>query len=188
MKFRIKQKILLLLIALLSVTITSLALLAGYSTGRQNESAAFTDLDRDLRTWQNDLERSVVHLRDVAIREVSDPASMALLSQLLGLALTIGDSHQAPENPELSRTLGYEKSVALGRMLPVLRTGGFDSIAVYLHGRLSQLVSPSGAGMMVARAGRPGEAWISATGDIHGALPLQSWPAWQPGTPRRTFR
>jgi signal transduction histidine kinase/DNA-binding NarL/FixJ family response regulator len=183
MKFRIKQKILLLLVALLSVTITSLALLAGYSTGRQNESAAFTDLDRDLRTWQNDLERSVVHLRDVAIREVSDPASMALLSQLLGLQLTIGDSRQSAANPELSRTLGYEKSVALGRMLPVLRTGGFDSIAVYLHGRLSQLVSTSRTGMMVARAGRPGEVWISATGDIHGALPLQSWPAWQPGTP-----
>ena len=183
MKFRIKQKILLLLVALLSVTITSLALLAGYSTGRQNESAAFTDLDLDLRTWQNDLEHSVVHLRDIAIREVNDPASMELLSQLLGLQLTIGDSHQSPANPELSRTLGYEKSVALGRMLPVLRTGGFDSIAVYLHGRLSQLVSTSGAGMMVARTGRPGEVWISATGDIQGALPLQSWPAWQPGTP-----
>jgi len=120
MKFRIKQKILLLLIALLSVTITSLALLAAYSTGRQNESAAFADLDRHLRTWQNDLESSVVHLRDVAIREVSDPASMTLLSQLLGLQLTIDDSHQSAANAELSRTLGYEKSVALGRMLPVL--------------------------------------------------------------------
>jgi signal transduction histidine kinase/CheY-like chemotaxis protein len=183
MKFRIKQKILLLLVALLSVTITSLALLAGYSTSRQNESAAFTDLDLDLRTWQNDLERSVVHLRDVAIREVSDPASMALLSQLLGLQLTIDDSYPSATNSDLWRTLGYEKSVALGRMLPVLRTGGFDSIAVYLRGRLSQLVSTSGAGMMVARAGRPGEVWISATGDIHGALPLQSWPAWRPGTP-----
>jgi len=183
MKFRIKQKILLLLIALLSVTITSLALLAAYSTGRQNESAAFADLDRHLRTWQNDLESSVVHLRDVAIREVSDPASMTLLSQLLGLQLTIDDSHQSAANAELSRTLGYEKSVALGRMLPVLRTGGFDSIAVYLHGRLSQLVSSSGAGMMVARAGRPGGVWISATPDIHRALPLQSWPAWRPGAP-----
>ncbi|MFL6605823.1 MAG: ATP-binding protein [Steroidobacteraceae bacterium] len=183
MKFRIKQKILLLLVALLSVTITSLALLAGYSIGRQNESAAFTDLDRDLRTWQNDLERSVVHLRDVAIREVTDPASMTLLSQLLGLQLTIDDSHQSAANAELSRTLGYEKSVALGRMLPVLRTGGFDSIAVYLHGRLSQLVSSSGAGMMLARTARSGEVWISATPDSHRALPLQSWPAWRPGTP-----
>jgi signal transduction histidine kinase/DNA-binding NarL/FixJ family response regulator len=183
MKFGIKQKILLLLVALLTVTITSLALLAGYSIRRQNESAAFTDLDRDLRTWQNDLERSIVHLRDVAIREVSDPASMTLLSQLLGLQLTVDDSLQSGADVELSRTLAYEKSVALGRMLPVLRTGGFDSIAVYLHGRLSQLASSSGAGMMVTRVGRPREVWISATGDIHGALPLQSWPAWRPGTP-----
>ena len=183
MKFRIKQKILLLLVALLSVTITSLALLAGYSTAHQNESAAFTDLDLDLRTWQDDLEHSVVHSRDVAVREVSDPASMALLSQLLGLQLTIDDSHQSATDSDLWRTLGYEKSVALGRMLPVLRTGGFDSIAVYLHGRLSQLVSTSGAGMMVARAGRPGEVWISASGDVQSGVPLQSWPAWQPGTP-----
>jgi signal transduction histidine kinase/DNA-binding NarL/FixJ family response regulator len=187
MKFRIKQKILVLLVTLLSVTITSLALLAGYSTGRQNESAAFTDLDRDLRTWQQDLEHSVFHLRDVAIREVSDPASMALLAQLLGLQLTIGDSRQSAANSELSRTLGYEKSVALGRMLPVLRTGGFDSIALYLRGHLSHLVSTSRAGMMIARADHPGEVWISATGDIHGALPLQSWPAWQPDTPPPGF-
>ena len=180
MKFGIKQKILLVLVALLSVTITSLALLASYSTARQNEAAAFTNLDLDLRTWQEDLGESVAHLRDVALREVSDPASMALLSRLLELQFKIAET---PHSLELSRTLGYEKSVALGRMLLVLRNGGFNSMAVYTRGRLSHLVSTSRSGMMLARAGRPGEVWISAPADAHGDLPLQSWPAWQADTP-----
>jgi len=182
MKFGIKQKILLLLIALLSVTITSLALLAAWSTRRQNESAAFADLDQDLRTWQEDLGRSVVHLRDVALREVNDPANLAVLSQLLMLQFKTGELRQPEEHSELSRALGYEKSVALGRLLPVLRTGGFYSIAVYIHGRLSHLVSTSRSGMMIARSNPPGEVWISASETARGALPLQDWPAWPSGS------
>jgi signal transduction histidine kinase/ActR/RegA family two-component response regulator len=179
MKFGIKRKILLLLVALLSITITTLALLASYSTSRQNEFEAFTDLDRDLRIWQQDLERSVIHLRDVSLGEVGDPASLALLSRLLVLQSKTG----AAPSAELSRSFGYEKSVALGRMLLVLRTGGFDSIAVYLYGRLSHLVSASRAGMMIARADAPGEFWVSARATPAGRLPLQDWPAWRPDTP-----
>ena len=40
----IKQKMLLLLIALLAVTIASLSLLAAYTIDRQNESAAFAEI------------------------------------------------------------------------------------------------------------------------------------------------
>ena len=183
LKFGIKQKILLLLVALLSVTITSMALLAGYSTRRQNESTEFTELDRDLGTWQEDLERSVVHLRDIALREVSDPANLALLSQLLMLEFRTGEPPQSAAHSELWRTFGYEKSVALGRLLPVLRTGGFGSISVYLHGRLSHLVSTSRSGMMIARTDLPGQVWISAHETARGALPLQDWPAWRPDSP-----
>ena len=182
MKWGIRQKLLLVLVALLSVTIASLALLAGYSTARQNEAAAFADLDRDLRTWQHDLADSVTHLRDVALREVNDPASMALLSRLLALQFTIAET---AESTELSRTLGYQKSVALARMLLVLRTGGFNSIAVYTRGRLSHLVSTSRSGMMVPRNAQRGEVWISAATDKYGALPLQRWPSWQTDEPPR---
>jgi len=179
MKWGLEQKLILVLVALLSVTITSLALLASYSTARQNEAAAFANLDRDLQTWQTDLADSVAHLRDVALREVNDPASMASLSRLLALQFKIAET---AHSIELSRTLGYQKSVALARMLLILRTGGFNSIAVYTRGRLSHLVSTSRSGMMLASTAH-GEVWISAAADVHGALPLQSWPSWQPDVP-----
>jgi signal transduction histidine kinase/DNA-binding NarL/FixJ family response regulator len=188
MRVGIKQKMLLLLIALLAITITSLALLAAYSIDRQNESAAFTELDRDLRAWHRDLEQSVFHLRDVALKEVADPPAMDLLSQLLVLQLKVDDPRESAIAPGLSRTLGYEKSVALGRLLPVLRASGFSDIAVYLRGRLSHVVSPAGAGMMIRGITHSGELWLSGSRSADGALFLQSWPAWRADGPPQGWR
>lgn len=181
----IKQKMLLLLIALLAVTITSLALLAAYTIDRQNESAAFAELDRDLGTWRLDLEKSVVHLRSVALTEIGDPADMDLLSQLLVLQIKVdaNDPRETATAAELRRTLGYEKSVALGRLLPVLRADEFSEIAVYLRGRISHVLTPTSAGMMIRSVTRGGEIWLHGSGNANGDLSLQSWPDWQPDSP-----
>jgi signal transduction histidine kinase/ActR/RegA family two-component response regulator len=181
----IKQKMLLLLIALLAVTIASLALLAAYTIDQQNESAAFAELDRDLGTWRLDLEKSVVRLRSVALAEIGDPADMDLLSQLLVLQIKVdaNDPRETATAPELRRTLGYEKSVALGRLLPVLRAVEFAEIAVYLRGRISHVLAPTSAGMMIRSVTRGGEIWLHGPGDANGDLSLQSWPDWQPDAP-----
>jgi len=185
----IKQKMLLLLIAWLAVTITSLALLAAYTIDRQNESAAFTELDRDLGTWRRDLEQSVARLRSVALTEIGDPAEMDLLSQLLVLQIKVdaNDPRETATAPELRRTLGYEKSIALGRLLPVLRAGGFAEIAVYLRGRISHVLAPTSAGMMIRSVTQGGEVWLHTSRDANGDLSLQSWPDWQPDAPPRAW-
>jgi PAS domain S-box-containing protein len=182
MKFGIKQKILLVLIGVLALTTGLDALLASYFTNRQNERTAFADLQRDLLTWQNDLQASTIRLREVALDAVGDAVILNQLAELVTLELNLNEPAEMRESSEAARTLAYTKSVSLNRLHLVLRTGGFTSIAVYTGGQLSHYVSASEAGMMVRKAAGP--VWVQASADKYGNLPFQSWPAWSEAVPR----
>lgn len=183
MKFGIKQKILLVFIAVLALTTGLVALLASYFTNRQNEQTAFADLERDLLTWQDDLQTSTVRLRAVALDTVGDAVILNQLAELITLELNLNDPARVREFREAARTLAYTKTVSLNRLHLVLRTGGFTSIAVYTGGQLSHYVSASEAGMMIRKAS-DGPVWVQASADTNGNLPFQSWPAWSEAVPR----
>jgi PAS domain S-box-containing protein len=182
MKFGIKQKILLVFIGALALTTGLTALLASYFTNRQNEQTAFADLERDLLTWQNDLQASTIRLREVALDAVGDVVILNQLAELVTLELNLDEPAKLRESSEAARTHAYAKSVSLNRLHLVLRTGGFTSIAVYTGGHLSHYVSASEAGMMVRKAA-DGPVWVQASADTHGHLPFQSWPAWNEAVP-----
>lgn len=182
MKFGIKQKILLVFIGALALTTGLTALLASYYTNRQNEQTAFADLERDLVTWQNDLQVSTIRLREVALDAVGDTVILNQLAELVTLELNLTEPGKVRESSEAARTLAYAKSVSLNRLHLVLRTGGFSSITVYMGGHLSHYVSTSAAGMMVRKA-TAGAVWVQAAADSHGHLPFQSWPAWNEAVP-----
>jgi PAS domain S-box-containing protein len=182
MKFGIKKKILAVLIAALALTSALDALLASYFTNRQNEESAYASINQDLYTWQNDLHATTARLKDVALATVGDSVSLTQLTELLVLAFKADESVGSRDSGELERTLAYNKSVALGRLQLVLRTGGFSSIAVFTGGQLSHYVSTSEAGMRVRR-GSMGSVWATAPANSRGELPLQRWPIWAVGNP-----
>lgn len=183
MKFGIKQKILLVFIAVLALTTGLAASLASYFTNRQNEQAAFADLERDLLTWQNDLQAATIRLRAVALATMGDAVVLNQLAELMTLELNLNQPAKMRESRETARTLAYAKTVSLNRLHLVLRTGGFTGIAVYTGGQLSHYVSASEAGMMIRKDGdRP--VWVQASADTDGNLPFQSWPAWSEAVPR----
>jgi PAS domain S-box-containing protein len=177
MKFGIKQKILFVVIGVLTLTTGLDALLASYFTNRQSEQQAFADLERDLRTWQSGLELATIRLREVALDAVGDAVILNQLAELVTLELNLSAPDGMRESSEAERTLAYNKSVSLNRLHLVLRTGGFTSITVYTGGRLSHYVSASEAGMVV-RKGNRDPMWVAASADSHRNLPFQSWPAW----------
>jgi PAS domain S-box-containing protein len=183
MKFGIKQKILLVLIGVLALTTALAALFASYFTNRQNEQAAFAEIQRDLLTWRDDLHTSMVRLRELALDTMGDEVILTQLAELVMLELNLNELSKKRESSEAARTLAYAKSVSLNRLHLVLRTGGFSSIAVYTGtGQLSHYVSDSEAGMLIRRAAA-GPAWVEAAADEHGNLPFQSWPAWRESPP-----
>ena len=180
MKFGIKQKILLVLIGVLALSTALNVLLASFFTNRQNEEAAFANLRNDLQGWQSDLHAMTQQSRSVALATVGDVSFLNYLGELMTLEFNIDDPARAAERREMSRTLGYRKTVGLNRLQLVLRTGGFSSIAVYTRGRLSHSISAVDAGMSVTREdGR--QTWITAKADAEGDLPFQGWPAWDEG-------
>jgi PAS domain S-box-containing protein len=183
MKFGLKQKILLGLIGVLALTTALAALFASYFTNRQNEQTAFTELDRDLLTWRDDLHTSITRLQEVALDTMGDEVILNQLAELVMLELNLNELAEKRESSEAARTLAYAKSVSLNRLHLVLRTGGFTSIAVYTGtGQLSHYVSGSEAGMLIRRAA-VGPAWVEAAADAHGNFPFQSWPAWRESAP-----
>src|SRR5687768_9992021 len=125
MKFGIKQKILFVLIGTLALTTALAALLASYFTNRQNEQTAFADLERELLTWQSDLQTSTTRLREVALDTVGDAVILNQLAELVTLELNLNEAPETRESAETARTLAYAKSVALNRLHLILRTGGF---------------------------------------------------------------
>ncbi len=182
MKFGVKQKIILVLVAALTLTAALNAILASSLTNSQNQTAAFTDLDRDLITWDDDLQGLTNQQRDRALAVLGDAAVMQQLAQIVTLKLDIEDPARSRGSDEMARTFGYAKSVSLNQMNLALRTGGFSSIAVYVGGKLSHYVSETDAGMMVPRAGGR-LAWLTTSVTGGASLPIQNWPAWNEGAP-----
>lgn len=178
MKVGIRQRIVLVLVGVLSLSTALNALVASYFTDQQNEQAAFAGLRNDLLGWQADLQAMTRQLRGVAIATVGDVTTLDQLGELMTLEFNIDDPARASEHREMKRSLGYRKTVSIGRLQLALRTGGFSSIEVYSMGRLSHTVSSSGAGMSIRNAaGRP--IWVVTEADAKGDLPLRSWPAWK---------
>jgi PAS domain-containing protein len=176
-KFGIKQKILVVLVSVLLLTTALEAALASYYTNRQNQQAAFTSLGNQLFAWQSALQATTQQLTAGALATMGDTAVLDQLAELLTLQFNVDDRTRAPANGETARALAYRKTVSLNRLQLALRTGGFSSIAVYTHDKLSHYVSASAAGMTVTRADG-GQAWVSTTMDADGNLPFQRWPAW----------
>ncbi len=175
--FGIKQKILAVLVGVLLLTTLFEAILASYYTNRQNEQAAFASLSNQLFSWQRALQATTQQLRGVALATVGDAVVLNQLTEIMMLESNVEDPFRAADNRELTRTLGYRKTVSLSRLHLALQTGGFSSIAVYTRGKLSHYVSPSAAGMTVTRA-NGSQVWVTAAADANGNLPLQTWPAW----------
>jgi PAS domain S-box-containing protein len=186
MNFGIKQKILLVLVGVLMLATALDALLASYYTNRQNEESAFAALNRDLVTWQHDLDALTQRLHGVALSAGGDQVLLNQLAELVTLELNVDDPLRAKEAVEMARTLSYSKAVSLNRLHLILQTGGFSSIAVYTGGKLNQYISPSEAGMM-ARRGNAAPVWIKSDGKISSDRNFEDWPAWQKSQPPATI-
>ncbi|TAN70748.1 MAG: PAS domain S-box protein [Methylobacter sp.] len=181
MKLGLKRKIVLVFIGVLVGVSVLDALLASYFTNRQNQDAAFATLKRDLLTWQDELQELTLHMRTVALSAIGETVVLNQLSALKALDYKLADAlNKNKEVKEAARTLAFSKSVLLNRLHLVLRSGGFSAIAVYIDGKLSHRVSVSEVGMFVRRTdGR--QAWVKASADGNGNLPIRSWPAWEEG-------
>jgi PAS domain S-box-containing protein len=186
MNFGIKQKILLVLVGVLMLITTLDALLTSYYTNRQNEESAFAALNRDLLTWQHDLEALTQRLHGVALSAGGDQVLLNQLAELVTLELNVDDPLRAKEAVEMARTLSYSKAVSLNRLYLILQTGGFSSIAVYTGGKLSHYISPSAAGMM-ARRRSAAPVWIKSDGKISSERNFEDWPAWREDQPPATI-
>ncbi|WP_140635851.1 response regulator [Methylibium rhizosphaerae] len=179
----IQRKILLVLIGVLALTTALYALLASYSTNRQNEESAFAALDRDLNSWQDELQDLTLRLREVALGAAGDPTLSNQLADLVAREISADRISATADRVEIDRTIAFSKAVSINRLNRELRSGGFSSISVYAGGSLRYYVSSAEAGMTVRR--RSGsEVWVKAAVDAKGNLPLQSWPAWPEGSPR----
>jgi signal transduction histidine kinase len=182
MKFGLKNKIILVLAAVLVLTTVLNALLASYFTDRQNRDEAFAVLSRDLLAWENDLQDLTLQLRAGALAAVSDATVLNQLAEEVTLQFHIDHARSDRESRARSPTMGFVESVSLNRLQLALRTGGFSSIAVYTGGALSHYVTAREAGMLVGR-GTTHPVWLRAAADSAGNLPVQNWPAWAKDAP-----
>ena len=181
MKPGLKRKIVWVFVAVLAVVTVLDALLASYFTKRQNQDAAFARLERDLHTWQDELQDMTLHMRSVALSAIGETVALNQLAELEVLEFKQADALRNNKNvKEAGRTLAFSKTVSLNRLHLVLRAGGFSAIAVYIDGKLSHQVSASEVGMFVQR-GNGKRVWVKAAADGNGNLPVRSWPAWDEG-------
>jgi len=176
--FGIKQKTLLVLVSVLAISTVLDALLASYYTNKQNQEAAYANLDNELLAWQSDLGATTRQLKQVALSTVGDAVVLNQIAEITTQEFNIENPERVSERPEMERTLAYRKIVSLNRLQFALRSGGFSSISVYSRGKLSHYVSDVAAGMRIRRK-NGNEVWVSTTADEDGYLPFQNWPAWQ---------
>ena len=181
-RFGIKQKLLLVLIAVLAFTITLVAMLASYYTDRQNEEAATASIGKDLLAWQEDLQARTEQLRKAALAVAGDEWVLNHLAEVLTLDLQRSDPMKKVQAAEIERTLAYSKTVALYRLYLMLRTGAFSSITVYTQGQLSHYISSSEAGMLLQWDGAA-PVWTRTDVEANGSVQFQTWPSWQTGLP-----
>ena len=182
LRFGIKQKLLLVLIAVLAFTITLVAMLASYYTERQNEEAALADIGNDLLAWQEDLQARTEQLRKAALAVAGDEWVLNHLAEVLTLDLQRSDPMKKAQAAEIERTLAYSKTVALYRLYLMLRTGAFSSISVYTQGQLSHYISTGEAGMLLQWDGAA-PLWTRTDVEANGSVQFQTWPSWQKGLP-----
>jgi signal transduction histidine kinase len=181
MKLGIKQKTLLVLVSVVVLTAVLHALLAWYFTKRQNELAAFAQLDRELHAWENDLSDCVLDMKARALMTVGDETVLSQIVEQVRLERRLRESVRQADVAHLTRALGDVKSVSLGRLQLALRTGGFSSIAVRTRGILSHYVSSSEVGMAVPRPGsnQGPYPWVGTYVDDERQVATASWPAWR---------
>ena len=179
----IQRKILLVLIGVLALTTALNALLASYSTNRQNKESAFTALDRDLNYWQDELQSLTLRLREVALGAAGDPTLSNQLADLIAREISADRMNATADRAEIDRSIAFGKAVSINRLNRELRSGGFSSISVYAGGSLRYYVSSAEAGMAVRRR-NGSQVWVKAAVDANGNLPMQSWPAWEEGSPQ----
>ncbi len=182
MKFGVKQKTLLVLVAVLALATVLDALVAAYLTNQQNQEAAFAELSRDLITWQNDLEDLTQRLRRVAITAAGEPVGVHQLAEITTLDSDLDRVNSSKQLASLGTALASQKSLSLYQLHFALQAGTFSSIAVYIHGKLSHYISATEVGMAVRRANGD-QAWITGSADANEVLPLQSWRSWRAGRP-----
>ena len=140
MKPGIQRKILLVLLGVLALTTALNALLASYFSNRQNEESAFAALDRDLDSWQDDLQQLTLRLREVALGAAADPALSNQLADLLTREVMAGRMDESVDRTDMDRTVAFGKSISINRLHLVLRSGGFS------RRRLTHVSKPSGTG------------------------------------------
>ena len=181
MKLGLKPKILLTVVGILALTTTLQGGLASYVTGRQNEQATFANLSRELVEWEHDLQAMLQRLNRIALNSLRDATTLNQLAELLAFEASLrATPSETRELEDATRALAYRKVVSLARLDLVLRSAGFSSIAVYVDGRFSHYLSSAAAGIMIPRPGGQ-DVWLSATSDVNGNLPLQTWPSWTQG-------
>jgi hypothetical protein len=122
------------LVGVLALSSALDALLASYYTNRQNQESAFKDLNRELLTWQDDLQATTVRPREAALAEGGDTMVLYQLADVVTLELAVDEARGTREGRELARTLAYSKSVSLSRLHLMLHTSGILGISVYIAG------------------------------------------------------
>lgn len=181
MKHGIKFHVVGVVVSLLAFTTLLNVLLAWTFTNRQHEEAAFESLRHGLLEWQSELTATADRVRHLALATAGDVVVLQQIDDVMTLERTLEDTREAAERADLSRTLGYRRTVAISRLQLALQAGGFSSIEVWTLGHASHRVTRSGAGLRMVRSdGSP--RWLAASADAAGALPLRRWPAWTEGT------
>ncbi len=180
MKFGFKQKIIALLVAILTLMAALNAMLSSWLSNQQGERAAYSDLDRNLITWDKDLQGQVDQTHNRALAVLGDAAVMQQVADVVAFNVEINDPVRRRVSAEMAKSLGYVKSVSLNQLDLAMRTGGFSSIAVYAGDELSHFVSEAGAGMRVPGA-PAGPVWLTTTATGDSGLPVGTWPAWNVG-------
>jgi signal transduction histidine kinase/CheY-like chemotaxis protein len=179
LKYGFKTKILLVLVAVLSVTTLLNVLLASMLTERQNQTAAYTGLDRSLQGWSNDLNSMINAFKEEAILAVNDGLVLEQHAEIDASKFTVTLVTDEPENHKQAiNSLGYRKIIAINRLHLILNSGGFSSISVYNDNQLSHYVSKKTVGLSLIDT-KKAQKWISAEADELGNFPFHLWPRWK---------
>ncbi len=175
----IKSKLLLTFIVVLAV-ITGLNVgLATYLIQQQSEREAFASLIRQTDLLENELNETVISLREIAKKNVSGNHNLSDLATLY--AKTQHLIRYPEQAAQYERGLLFNKIISLNRLQVVLRTADFSSAAVYIDNRLSHYLTTTEAGMNTISV--DGIAQFKISKNESGDIPFDNWPNWNEGNP-----
>lgn len=150
-----------------------------YLSNLQSKRDAFTSLTRQTILLQNDLQETTINLRAIAEKNVGGTDNLS------DMATIYARTQYITINPELAveneRGLVFDKIISLNRLLVILRTAGFSSVAVYVDNELSHYVTATEAGINVPRADH--NTLIKTSQNQAGDLEFDRWPNWPEGDP-----